>query len=121
MIRKILFLIFVLSASVSVFAEIKILTEQSWQVVYDASDYLEQENYEMIKQKLYNSSNTYYEGQAVNLAIAYYALAEYDAALEICKALIKYNGENLLSTERNEAISNVITVLSLVAVKRVIL
>lgn len=95
MIRKILFLIFVLSASVSVFAEIKILTEQSWQVVYDASDYLEQENYEMIKQKLYNSSNTYYEGQAVNLAIAYYALAEYDAALEICKALIKYNGESL--------------------------
>lgn len=91
--RKILFLIVVLFTSVYAFAEIKILTQQSGQVVYDASDYLEQENYEMIKKKLYNSSNTYYEGQAMNLAFAYYSLSEYNAAFEMCNAIIKYNGQ----------------------------
>lgn len=94
--RKIL-LLAMLCTVVTLFAEVKILTQQSWQVVYDASDYMEQQNYEMVKQKLYNSNNTYYEGQAVNLAYAYTILGEYEAGLELCRALITYNGESINS------------------------
>lgn len=63
--------------------------------IYIAADYMEQENYAMVKQKLYKPDGKYYEGQAFNLAIAYAALEEVDEALELCDALIKYNGETL--------------------------
>ena len=61
--------------------------------IYMADEYMKQQNYAMVKQKLYRSDQTYYEGQAYNLAIAYAALLEFDQALELCNALIKYNGE----------------------------
>ena len=63
--------------------------------IYVAADYMEQENYAMVKQKLYKSNGEYYEGQAANLAFAYAALNEIDKALELCNALIKFNGESL--------------------------
>ena len=63
--------------------------------IYVAADYMEQENYAMVKQKLYKSNGEYYERQAVNLAFAYAALEEIDKAIELCNALIKYNGESL--------------------------
>ncbi len=63
--------------------------------IYDASDLIEQENYVMAKQKLYKQDNTYYERPAANLALAYAALNELDKALEICEALISFNGETI--------------------------
>lgn len=89
--RTILVLFVAMMATISAMAEIKIVAQQSWQVVDEADEYLEQENYEMVKKKLYNSNNVYFEGQASNLAIAYTMLGEYKAALELCNALIKFN------------------------------
>ena len=66
--------------------------------IYVAAEYMEQENYLMVKQKLYSADQTYYEGQAFNLAIAYAFLEEPDKALELCNALIKFNGESLQAT-----------------------
>ncbi len=63
--------------------------------IYDASEYMETENYAMVVRKLYNAENTYYEQQAVNLAWAYASLNELDKALEICNALVNFNGVTL--------------------------
>lgn len=63
--------------------------------IYVAADYMAQENYAMVKQKLYRADQSYYEGQAVNLSLAYVMLDEVDSAMELCNALIKYNGESL--------------------------
>ena len=63
--------------------------------IYTASEYLEQENYAMVKQKLYRADNMYYEKQAAALALAYIALGEYDKSIEMLNALIKFNGESL--------------------------
>ena len=63
--------------------------------IYDASEYMETENYAMVVGKLYNAENTYYEQQAVNLAWAYASINEIDKALEICEALIKFKGTSL--------------------------
>ena len=56
---------------------------------------METENYAMVVRKLYNAENTYYEQQAVNLAWAYASLNELDKALEICNALVNFNGVTL--------------------------
>ena len=63
--------------------------------IYDASEYMETENYAMVVRKLYNAENTYYEQQAVNLAWAYASLNELDKALEICNALVNFKGVTL--------------------------
>ena len=63
--------------------------------IYDASEYMETENYAMVVRKLYNAENTYYEQPAVNLAWAYASTNEIDKALEICEALIKFEGISL--------------------------
>ena len=63
--------------------------------IYDASEYMETENYAMVVRKLYNTENTYYEQQAVNLAWAYASLNELDKALEICNALVNFKGVTL--------------------------
>ena len=63
--------------------------------IYDASEYMETENYAMVVRKLYNAENTYYEQPAVNLAWAYASTNEIDKALEICEALIKFKGTSL--------------------------
>lgn len=63
--------------------------------IYTAADYMEQENYAMVRQKLYRADGNYYEKQAVNLAFAYLLLDETDKALELCNALIQYNGESV--------------------------
>ena len=63
--------------------------------IYDASEYMETENYAMVVRKLYNAENTYYEQQAVNLAWAYASTNEIEKALEICEALIKFKGTSL--------------------------
>ena len=63
--------------------------------IYDASEYMETENYAMVVRKLYNAENTYYEQPAVNLAWAYASTNEIDKALEICEALIKFKGASL--------------------------
>ena len=63
--------------------------------IYDASEYMETENYAMVVRKLYNAENTYYEQPAVNLAWAYASLNELDKALEICNALINFKGVTL--------------------------
>ena len=60
--------------------------------IYDASEYMETENYAMVVRKLYNAENTYYEQPAVNLAWAYASTNEIDNALEICEALITFEG-----------------------------
>lgn len=65
--------------------------------IYVAAEYMEQKNYAMVKQKLYKSNGEYYERQAINLALAYAMLEEIDNALELCNALIKYNGESVQS------------------------
>lgn len=61
--------------------------------IYDASEYIQQENYVMAKEKLYRSDQTYYERPAINLALSYAMLNELDKALELTNALIKYKGE----------------------------
>ena len=63
--------------------------------IYDASEYMETENYAMVVRKLYNADNIYYEQQAANLAWAYASTNEIDKALEICEALIKFEGTSL--------------------------
>lgn len=63
--------------------------------IYDASEYMETENYAMVIRKLYNAENIYYEQPAVNLAWAYASTNEIDKALEICEALIKFKGASL--------------------------
>lgn len=63
--------------------------------IYDASEYMETENYAMVVRKLYNAENTYYEQQAVNLAWAYASLNELDKTLEICNALVNFKGVTL--------------------------
>ena len=63
--------------------------------IYDASEYMETENYAMVVRKLYNAENTYYEQPAVNLAWAYASLNELDKALEICNALVNFKGVTL--------------------------
>lgn len=63
--------------------------------IYDASEYMETENYAMVVRKLYNAENTYYEQQAINLAWAYASLNELDKALEICNALVNFKGVTL--------------------------
>ena len=63
--------------------------------VYVASEYMETENYAMVVRKLYNADNIYYEQQAANLAWAYASTNEIDKALEICEALIKFEGTSL--------------------------
>lgn len=61
--------------------------------IYDASEYIQQENYVMAKEKLYRADQTYYERPAINLALSYAMLNELDKALELTNALIKYKGE----------------------------
>lgn len=63
--------------------------------IYDASEYMETENYAMVIRKLYNAENIYYEQPAVNLAWAYASTNEIDKALEICEALITFEGTSL--------------------------
>lgn len=63
--------------------------------IYTASDLIEQENYAAAKQKLYKSNESYYEQPALNLAWCYFMLGEYDNAINICNALVKYNGETI--------------------------
>ena len=63
--------------------------------IYDASEYMETENYAMVIRKLYNAENIYYEQPAVNLAWAYASLNELDKALEICNALVNFKGVTL--------------------------
>lgn len=63
--------------------------------IYTASDLIEQENFATAKQKLYKSDGLYYEQPAFNLAWCYLMLGEYDDAINMCNALIKYNGETL--------------------------
>ena len=63
--------------------------------IYDASDLIQQENYLAAKNKLYRTNNLYYEKPAYNLAFCYLALGEFDKSIEMCNALIKYNGENV--------------------------
>lgn len=63
--------------------------------IYDASDLIQQENYLAAKNKLYQVDNSYYEKPAFSLAYCYAMLNELDNCIEICNALIKYNGESL--------------------------
>lgn len=63
--------------------------------IYDASDLIQQYNYTAAKQKLYRFDESYYEGPAYNLAWCYFMLNEYDNAIKMCNALVKYNGETL--------------------------
>lgn len=62
------------------------------------SELIQQGNVLEAKSKLYNNNNFYYENEAYNLACCYAMLKEYDKCMEICNALIKYNGETLAAT-----------------------
>lgn len=61
--------------------------------LYAAQDLIEQGSFVAAKQKLYKTNGKYYEIEAMNLALCYASLEEYDNCIEMCNALIKYQGE----------------------------
>lgn len=61
----------------------------------DASDLISQDRFREAIAKLYQKDENYYEKPAYNLAYCYLMVGEYDNAVKICNALIKYNGETL--------------------------
>lgn len=61
----------------------------------DASDLISQDKFREAIAKLYKDNEVYYEKPAYNLAYCYLMVGEYDNAVKICNALIKYNGETL--------------------------
>lgn len=71
-----------------------------------SNKHMEEGNYMKAKSFLYRSDQTYYENQAFNLAICYAVLREYYNALDMCNALIKFNGERLYEAYRLRAMVN---------------
>lgn len=62
---------------------------------YDGSDLIEREQYTTAITKLYQSSGNYLEKPAMNLAFCYLVTDQVDKCIDICSALIKYNGETI--------------------------